>query len=126
GPGARKRVPVYIYLFDILYCDGFDLTGLALRDRKQVLRRAVDFHGPVRYTPHRNATGEEYYGHACRSGWEGVIAKRANAPYAHRRSPDWLKFKCQQGQEFVIGGFTDPERSRHGFGALLIGYFRDR
>jgi bifunctional non-homologous end joining protein LigD len=121
---VRAKIPVYIYLFDILYCDGFDLTKLALRDRKRVLRRAIKFHGPVRYTPHRNATGEAYYRQACRNGWEGVMAKLADSPYEHRRSRDWLKFKCQHGQEFVIGGFTDPEHSRQGFGALLLGYYR--
>jgi bifunctional non-homologous end joining protein LigD len=125
-PGAApgRRIPVYVYLFDILYWDGFDLTKLALRDRKRVLRRAIDFHGPVRYTPHRNTTGEAYYRQACRAGWEGVMAKLADSPYEHRRSKDWLKFKCQQGQEFVIGGFTDPEHSRQSFGALLLGYYR--
>jgi bifunctional non-homologous end joining protein LigD len=117
-------IRVYHYLFDIVYLDGFDLTALGLRDRKRLLRGSVAFEGPLRYTPHRNTTGEAYYQHACRAGWEGVIAKLADAPYAHRRSRDWLKFKCQAGQEFVIGGFTDPEHSREGFGALLIGYYR--
>jgi DNA ligase D-like protein (predicted ligase) len=120
----RTGIAVFHYLFDIVYLDGFDLTALPLRDRKRLLRASVSFAGPLRYTPHRNATGEAYYEHACRSGWEGVIAKRADGPYAHARSSDWLKFKCQAGQEFVIGGFTDPQRSREGFGALLIGYYR--
>lgn len=125
APGAlQARIPVYIYLFDILYCDGYDLTQLTLRDRKRVLRHAIKFRGPLRYTPHRNTTGEAYYRQACRSGWEGVMAKRADSRYEHRRSRDWLKFKCQHGQEFVIGGFTDPEHSREGFGALLLGYYR--
>jgi len=117
-------IRVYHYLFDIVYLDGFDLTALALRDRKRLLRGSVEFDGALRYTPHRNTTGEAYYRHACRAGWEGVIAKLADAPYQHRRSRDWLKFKCQEGQEFVIGGFTDPEHSREGFGALLVGYYR--
>jgi len=120
----RSGIAVHLYLFDIVYLDGFDLTALALRDRKRLLRASVAFGGPLRHTPHRNATGEAHYRHACRSGWEGVIAKFADGPYLHRRSRDWLKFKCQQGQEFVVGGFTDPMRSRQGFGALLIGYYR--
>jgi DNA ligase D-like protein (predicted ligase) len=122
---GRTGIAVFHYLFDIVYLDGFDLTALALRDRKRLLRTSVSFGGPLRYTPHRNATGEAYYEHACRNGWEGVVAKRADGPYVHKRSPDWLKFKCQQGQELVIGGFTEPRRSREGFGALLLGYFRD-
>jgi DNA ligase D-like protein (predicted ligase) len=121
----RTGIAVFQYLFDIVYLDGFDLTALPLRDRKRLLRASVSFGDPLRYTPHRNEMGEAYYEHACRSGWEGVIAKRADRPYVHARSSDWLKFKCQAGQEFVIGGFTDPQRSREGFGALLIGYYRD-
>ena len=120
----RTGVAVFHYLFDIVYLDGFDLTAVPLRDRKRLLRASVAFDGPLRYTAHRNTTGEAYFEYACRNGWEGVLAKRADAPYVHKRSPNWLKFKCQQGQELVIGGFTDPMRSREGFGALLLGYFR--
>jgi bifunctional non-homologous end joining protein LigD len=61
---------------------------------------------------------------ACREGWEGVIAKRRDSPYEHRRSPHWLKMKCELKQDFVVGGFTDPQRSRVGLGALLVGHFR--
>ena len=124
GQARRTGITVFHYLFDIVYLDGFDLTALGLRDRKRLLRASISFGGPLRYTPHRNATGEAYYKHACQSGWEGVMAKLADGPYVHARSMDWLKFKCQAGQEFVIGGFTDPRRSREGFGALLIGYYR--
>ena len=60
---------------------------------------------------------------ACRKGWEGVIAKRADSPYTSKRSRDWLKFKCEQGQELVIGGFTAPRGSRTEFGALLVGVY---
>ena len=60
---------------------------------------------------------------ACREGWEGVIAKRRDAPYEHRRSPHWLKMKCEATQELVIGGFTDPQGGRVGLGALLVGYY---
>ena len=123
-PALRRAVPVCLYLFDIVYLDGFDLTALALRDRKGILRRSVAFRGPLRYTPHRNGAGDRYWRRACRSGWEGVIAKRADAAYVHHRSRDWLKFKCRRGQEFIVGGYTDPRRSRKGFGALLLGYHR--
>ncbi|BCJ34146.1 ATP-dependent DNA ligase [Actinocatenispora thailandica] len=116
-------VAIRYYLFDVLYADGYDLTRVPLRQRKAVLRRAIRFADPLRYTAHRNARGEQYLAHACRAGWEGLIAKRANAPYHPGRSRDWLKFKCVDEQEFVIGGFTDPAGSRTGFGALLVGYY---
>lgn len=118
-----SAVSVYYYVFDLLHLDGFQLTGLALRDRKKLLRRALEYKSPLRFTPHRNTEGEAYYRAACEKGWEGVIAKRANSRYQHGRSRDWLKFKCVNQQEFVIGGFTDPEGERIGFGALLIGYY---
>lgn len=118
----RTGVAVHYYLFDVLYADGYDLTRLPLRQRKAVLRRALRFTDPLRYTAHRNEQGERYLRQACRAGWEGLIAKRADAPYRPGRSRDWLKFKCGHEQEFVIGGFTDPAGSRTGFGALLIGY----
>src|SRR5580704_8270324 len=99
----RSGIAVFYYVFDIVHLDGFDLSHLALRDRKRLLRTSLSFGGPLRLTPHRNTAGEAYFAHACRSGWEGVVAKLANGKYVHRRSPQWLKFKCQQGQEFVIG-----------------------
>jgi DNA ligase D-like protein (predicted ligase) len=122
-PEAARRsgVAVYLYLFDVLHVLGREVTCLGLRHRKGVLRRLLSFDDHLWFTPHRNADGEAYWRQACRKGWEGVIAKRADAPYAHQRSDDWLKFKCVNQQEFVIGGYTDPKGSRHGFGALLLG-----
>jgi DNA ligase D-like protein (predicted ligase) len=118
-------IRVYLYLFDLLGFEGHDLTGLPLRKRKAALRRAFSFHGPVRYTPHRNERGEELFEQACAKGWEGLIAKRADSPYRHGRSGDWLKLKCSFEQELVIGGFTPPGGSRKRFGALLVGYYED-
>lgn len=118
-------IPVYLYLFDLLEFDGHDLTGLPLRTRKAALKRAFSFHDPVRYTPHRNERGEELFREACAKGWEGLIAKRADGPYVHGRSGDWLKLKCSFEQELVIGGFTPPGGSRKHFGALLVGYQED-
>jgi DNA ligase D-like protein (predicted ligase) len=118
-------VTVYLYLFDLLYLDHYALEKLPLRRRKGLLRDAFHFGGNVRYTPHRNERGEAYYEEACRKGWEGVIAKRADSRYAHTRSRNWLKFKCVNRQELVIGGYTDPHGSRRGFGALLLGYYDD-
>jgi bifunctional non-homologous end joining protein LigD len=125
NPGAdlRAAVPVYFYLFDMLWANGRDVRELPLRERKQVLRRLLSFGTPIRYTTHRTNNGEAYYAYACASGWEGLVVKRSDAPYRPGRSKDWLKFKCQEGQEFVIGGYTDPKGTRTGFGALLLGYY---
>ena len=121
---ARRRgVEVFYYLFDLLYLNGYDLRGVPLIHRKQLLEQTFDFRDPVRFTERREREGEAYFRHACRKGLEGVIAKRANSAYVSRRSRDWLKFKCWAEQEFVIGGFTDPKGSRVGFGALLVGYY---
>ena len=119
----RVGIPVYLYLFDLLVLGDRDLTGLPLRERKRLLRDAFDFGGALRLSAHRNEHGIDYYRHACEHGWEGLIAKRADSTYTPGRSPDWLKFKCVREQELVIGGFTDPRGSRHGFGALLLGYY---
>ena len=81
-------------MFDILRHDGQDVTGLPLRERKRLLRHALKWEGPLRLTAHRNRDGEAFYEEACRKGWEGLIAKRADPPYTHGRSRDWLKFKC--------------------------------
>jgi bifunctional non-homologous end joining protein LigD len=126
-PDAARAtgIPVFLYLFDVLVLEGHDVTALPLRDRKRLLRDAVDFGGPLRMSTHRNAEGEEYLREACRRGWEGLVAKRADAPYRPgHRSPDWLKLKCVHEQELVVGGWTDPQRSRTGFGALLVGYYQ--
>lgn len=118
-------IAIEYYAFDLLHLGGFDLAGLPLRRRKAILKRILPWRDPLRFTPHRNERGESFLEEACAKGWEGVIAKRASSRYAHARSRDWLKFKCVRGQEFVIGGFTDPEGERIGFGALLIGYHDD-
>lgn len=123
GKSLLRAVPVYYYLFDVLYADGRDTRQLPLRERKKLLEGALGFRGRLRYTEHRARDGEAFWEQACRDGWEGLIAKRADAPYRSGRSRNWLKFKCEDAQEFVIGGFTDPQRSRAGFGALLLGYY---
>jgi bifunctional non-homologous end joining protein LigD len=122
-PGLLAEVPVYFYIFDVLWAGERDARPLPLLQRKQILRDLLTFDGPLRFTEHRDTDGEAYFGQACASGWEGLIAKRADAPYRAGRTKDWLKFKCESGQEFVIGGFTDPRGSRTGFGALLLGYY---
>jgi bifunctional non-homologous end joining protein LigD len=122
---GERPAPVFLYVFDLLHLAGHDTTRLPLRDRKALLRRALAFNGPVRLTPHRNTEGDALFAEACRKGWEGLIAKRADAPYKHGRSRDWLKFKCAAEQELVIGGYTAPRGSRTELGALLVGHYEN-
>lgn len=119
----RQKVPVVYFCFDLLHLDGYDLTGLPLTARKELLQSSFSFEGPLRFVGHVAEEGEAYYQEACKRGWEGLIAKRADARYARGRSKDWLKFKCSFEQELVIGGFTDPDGARSHFGALLLGYY---
>jgi len=95
-----------------------------LRERKTLLKQVIYLEDPLRFSLHRDAQGEAYYGGACRKGWEGLIAKRVDSRYVSGRSKDWLKFKCLNQQEFVIVGYTDPQDERIGFGALLLGYYK--
>jgi len=115
------------YLFDVPYLLGYDLTQTRLRDRKEVLARLLlsanpNNEGTLRYSDHIQGDGQDVLQHACRSAMEGIIAKRADSAYQQYRSASWLKVKCLKQQEFVIGGFSKPEGSRVGFGALLLGY----
>jgi bifunctional non-homologous end joining protein LigD len=120
-----ESVPVFFYVFDVLWVEGQDVRPLPLRTRKRLLREVLRFDDPLRATAHRNEDGEAFFEEACRKGWEGIIAKRADSPYASRRSRDWLKFKCGHGQELVVGGFTEPRGTRIELGALLVGYYED-
>jgi bifunctional non-homologous end joining protein LigD len=117
-------------LFDLLYLDGLDLAGADLGARKEALARllrAVGLIGSarVRYTDHLVGQGPAFLEQACRLGLEGIISKRADEPYREGRSTRWLKVKCMRHEELVIGGYTDPGGSRLGFGALLLGAYRD-
>ena len=123
---GERPTRVFFYVFDILRVAGEDVTGQPLRERKALLRRSLRFADPIRMTAHRNGDGEAFFAEACRKGWEGLIAKRADAPYTHGRSRDWLKFKCSAEQELVVGGYTAPRGSRTDLGALLLGYYGDR
>lgn len=119
----RSEVAIYYYVFDLIHIGRWDTTQLPLRHRKIILKNDFHYNNRLRFTTHRNKEGEQYLSIACSRGWEGIIAKRANSVYQHSRSSDWLKFKCVNQQEFVVGGYTDPKGSRQGFGALLIGYY---
>jgi bifunctional non-homologous end joining protein LigD len=108
------------HVFDILFLDGRDLRELPLTERRTHLRR-LKLKLPLAMVPELD--GDAPWEHACEAGWEGVIAKRRDSPYESRRSPHWLKMKCEATQELVIGGFTDPQGARVGLGALLVGYY---
>jgi DNA ligase D-like protein (predicted ligase) len=116
--GARGRAAYHI--FDILWMNGQLLTALPLLERRALLE-ALPLRAPLLRVP--ALEHDQPWEHACGEGWEGVIAKRRDAPYQHRRSRSWLKMKCELIQEFVIGGFTDPQGARVGLGALLLGYY---
>jgi DNA ligase D-like protein (predicted ligase) len=122
---GRAPVPVFMYVFDLMHLAGHDTRALPLRARKRLLRAALQFHGPVRFTAYRNRDGQPLFEEACRKGWEGLIAKRADSRYVSARSRDWLKMKCSAEQELVVAGYTAPKGSREELGALLVGYFED-
>ncbi len=119
----QSDVKVYYYLFDLIYLDGYDTSQLPLRVRKSLLKRVFAYADPLRYMAHRNEVGASYFDEACERGWEGIIAKDGTQGYVNGRSRKWLKFKCVNQQELVIGGYTDPHGERIGFGALLLGYY---
>jgi DNA ligase D-like protein (predicted ligase) len=108
------------HVFDILWLNGHNLTSLPLEDRRALLQE-LPFTAPVRRVEFLD--DPEPWERARREGWEGVIAKRRGSPYEHRRSKHWLKMKCESSQELVVGGFTDPQGTRVGLGALLVGYY---
>jgi bifunctional non-homologous end joining protein LigD len=108
------------HVFDLMWLDGRDLEPLPLVERQAELDQL-----PLAPPLYRVAAVDDPqpWQRACEQGWEGVIAKRRDSPYEHRRSPHWLKMKCEASQELVVGGFTEPQGKRVGLGALLVGYF---
>jgi bifunctional non-homologous end joining protein LigD len=127
--GAHGGGAMVYFVFDLLYLDGYDLRPAPLAARKEALRRLLaaagdgdgDGDGTIRFSDHVAGKGEDFFRHACGYGLEGIVSKRADLPYHAGRSKRWLKVKCLQRQEMVIGGFTDPEGTRAGLGALLLG-----
>jgi bifunctional non-homologous end joining protein LigD len=128
GRGASGAV---YFVFDLLWLDGEDLTGVPVEQRKQRLAKllagkadkAPGKGGPLRYSDHVVGQGRAFFQQAQARGLEGIISKRMGEPYRRGRSTGWLKTKCITRQEFVIGGFTDPEGARSGIGALLVGTY---
>ena len=108
------------HVFDILWLEGRSVMALPLVARRALLKD-LPLRAPLAHVP--EITDDKPWERACSEGWEGVIAKRRTSLYEHRRSPHWLKMKCEATQELVVGGFTDPQGSRVGFGALLVGYY---
>lgn len=120
---SARTADIVYYLFDLPYCAGHDLRDVPLVERRAVLQRIVERkpQEKVRFSAVFDASPRDIVASACRLGLEGVIAKRRDSAYVTRRSSDWLKLKCGQRQEFVIGGYTDPKGSRTGLGSLLLG-----
>jgi bifunctional non-homologous end joining protein LigD len=125
SPQLLADYPVVYCVFDLLELDGEDLTGEPLLARRAQLMSVVQPSATLQLTEAWTGDSQRRFAEACRSGWEGLIAKRADAPYSAGRSRNWLKLKCAWEQELVIGGFTDPGGSRTDFGALLVGYYED-
>jgi bifunctional non-homologous end joining protein LigD len=119
--GRSGRVAYHV--FDILWLEGREVMSLPL-ERRRALLRELPLRSPLEPVP--SLEDARPWERACKEGWEGVIAKRRDAPYEHRRSPHWIKMKCEATQELVVGGFTDPQGRRVGLGALLVGYFAPR
>src|SRR5689334_23300331 len=117
---ADKAHRLAYHVFDLLWLDGRDLMDLPLDERRARLA-SLPLRRPLERVP--EVTDDEPWELARREGWEGVIAKRRDSPYEHRRSPHWLKMKVEASQELVVGGFTDPQGGRRGLGALLVGYY---
>ena len=117
--------PVVYCVFDLLELDGADLTERPLLQRRALLAKAIRPRAALQLSEAWRGDSERRFAEACRRSWEGLIAKRADAPYVSGRSKHWLKLKCAWEQEFVIGGYTDPAGSRADFGAVLVGYYED-
>jgi bifunctional non-homologous end joining protein LigD len=127
---GRKKPLTYV-IFDLLHLNGHNLRSLALERRKNLLEKLLaeatdgDHEGILRYSEHLGTRGREIFEKACQLGAEGIVSKKASAPYSSGRAGSWLKIKCVRQQEFVIGGFTPPSKSGVGIGSLLLGYYRD-
>ena len=114
-------------MFDLLHLEGRDTTKLGLRDRQRLLAETLQSGGrPLSLVKPLQGDPADLLGRACAAGWEGLVAKRVDSRYRGGRSGDWQKLKCTASQELIIGGWTDPSRSRVGLGALLVGYYDDR
>jgi DNA ligase D-like protein (predicted ligase) len=119
-----KKMQLTFFIFDLLYFDNQDLRKLPLEERKKHLKHLLKFNRVARFCSHRSTNGKGFYQQVIKKGFEGVIAKRKDSTYKSKRTRDWLKFKAVNDDDFIIGGFTKPQGSRKGFGALLIGFYQ--
>ncbi len=119
----RSQVAVHLYLFDCMYYEGIDLTGLQLLERKSVLKDVVSVNDVLHQTTAQAKGAAAMLRKACSRGEEGIMAKRADSRYVSARTMDWLKIKCLRRQELVVGGYTAPQGSRERLGALLVGHY---
>src|SRR5256886_2785559 len=122
---ASVETPGTLYLFDLMAVEGFDLRSLPLVKRKALLRKVVPEAGPLRYSEHFEKDGEALYDRAVGMGLEGIVAKKADAPYKSGRSDLWQKIRADKTGDFVVVGYTAPKGSRGGFGALHLGGYAD-
>lgn len=122
----QHKTEVFFYVFDLIHLGEYNLSRLPVTGRKMLLEEALVFGEVIRFTPHREEKGLEFLQQACKDRWEGLIAKKADSRYTFGRSSNWLKFKCTNEQELVIGGYTKPGGSRKGFGSLLLGYYEGK
>lgn len=122
---ASRKDRFVFYVFDLLHLDGRDLTALPLEERKALLRKLVAAEGPLRFSEHFDDRGALVLEHACRLSLEGIVSKRADAPYRSGRGRDWLKSKCSARQEFVVAGYVPSTASRNAIGSLVMGVYDD-
>jgi bifunctional non-homologous end joining protein LigD len=123
---SKKDQGLRYYIFDILYLNGRDLRQLPLRERKKLLKQLLEAAPKnISYSEHFDRPGKDVFETACQHQLEGMISKLADSPYRSGRNELWLKSKCTARQEFVIGGFTEPQGGRRGLGALLLGVYED-
>jgi bifunctional non-homologous end joining protein LigD len=121
---AGNADALVFFLFDLLYLDGEAIGPAPLRDRKGRLQElTATVPPPLQYSDHQLGRGPEFYAGACGMGLEGIVSKRADAPYVPGNRGLWLKTKCLHREEFVIVGWTDPEGSRPWLGSLLLAYY---
>jgi bifunctional non-homologous end joining protein LigD len=123
----RRSKSLVFIAFDLPWCDGCDLMKSPLEQRRSLLRELIGARqeGRLRLSEHIEGNGQVVFSRVCESGLEGIVSKRRNSPYLQARTPSWIKVKCFNQQEFVIGGFSAPEGTREQFGALLLGHYGD-
>ncbi|MDE3137745.1 MAG: DNA ligase D [Acidobacteriota bacterium] len=126
SPALVRECPVVYYLFDLLWCDGYDLRQATLAARKKLLREIFDVGGTIRYSDHQEQMGKELFALARQKGLEGIVGKREDSPYVAGRSAHWIKVKSTEEIDAVVGGWTEPRAGRQYFGSLLLGLYEGK